>query len=58
MKTREEWLTPAPTWESESAVERAQTCLLYLCVHDLITDAEKRKVRERLRKQLEKGRRS
>ena len=53
--TREDWIKPASDWDAQTRVERADTCILFLAVHGLITEGEKRKIRERFRKQIEEA---
>lgn len=50
--------TVIPTWKTESAVERAQQCALFLLIHDFITDGERRKIHQRMVKWVEKNRRA
>lgn len=49
------WSKLAPKWdEEETCARRAALCLLFLNVHDVITDGEKSKAIARLKKLIEK----
>lgn len=41
-------LDKLPEWEAESAIERAESCVVFLAVHGFLSDAEKARVRKRL----------
>ena len=41
-----------PTWKEEFAASRAETCIVFLAVHGLLSDGEKRKVRARLERSV------
>ena len=44
-----------PTWKSESSFHRMLKCAGALCIHQFLTDGERRRVQERLEKWLRKN---
>ncbi len=46
--------TQIPSWPRERAVDRAETCIVFLAVHGFLSDGEKAKVRKRLRAWFDK----
>lgn len=55
--TGNEWFKPAVNWDDgEPWWGRVELMLTFLCVHDLLSDGEKQRVRKRLQKQIDKGR--
>jgi hypothetical protein len=42
-----------PTWKAEMAVDRAESCIVFLAVHGLLSGSEKAKVRGRLQKAVD-----
>lgn len=43
-----------PNWPSESGPDRAESCIVFLAIHGLLSDGEKRKVRARLQASVDK----
>lgn len=52
-----DWSKPPPSWDGDATcLARAQTSLLYLVVHGVITDGERDRAVRRLRKLVAKWR--
>jgi hypothetical protein len=47
--------TIIPAWPKERAVDRAESCIVFLAVHGFISDGEKAKVRGRLLKWFDRN---